>query len=560
MTSRITSNVLTDKNANIRAEIDKEIKQLQDRIHTLRNERNALLPIGLLPPDVLIRIFALTIKQRHHGKSVLRLSWVSHYWRRVVLGCKGFWTLIDNSKLGWVAACLERTHGALLSVSLEISQFVVKKSRPALETLFKVSPQFKRIHIARPTVLRPVPLDFWKSPAPFLDTLYIEDFTIENDILTLPSEDLRFLSLERCKFDWEFALRRFSKLTSLSILKPTERLPATEFMDNLRFLPHLERLSLECALQGAPAEGSIHWKTKHELISLSLVDESSFFIPSLYFLERALQQSRLGHDFFFASCTFGVEHLSSGDVLGRILIAFEEVMSRTSGNLATAFKILESLDGFTKWSLDYGTPEILESNSRPIPMRLIIESQQTAFLLFLGEFCRNISLLQLHTLHISQKRLRSLDIAQLPILFGSLDRLHHIRIQTLTENMAEVIQTLAYRKPDDQDPTLPTPSSTSFTSLRTFGLIDPINRSLCENLARILAVRKANELGLQSLILGTYSQQAHDEVISLFKEAVRDVVVENFGTFESTKKIFSSGNIFEDVTLAELRIDEDFKG
>ena len=89
----------------------KQLSEIQDRIRMLNTRRNALVPIGRLPPEVLGEIFLILVKERfyrlHEGMSLLdpyyytpsKHHWfeflgVCHHWREVVSTNPTFWSHI----------------------------------------------------------------------------------------------------------------------------------------------------------------------------------------------------------------------------------------------------------------------------------------------------------------------------------------------------------------------------------------------------------------------------------------------------------------------------------
>ncbi|KAF8647203.1 hypothetical protein AX16_006856 [Volvariella volvacea WC 439] len=109
------------ESAALRAQIDDEIAQLQDRITHLRRRRNQLAPIMHLPADVLQLIMLNLVPSDHCSpKTWIQFTQVSHHWRTIALEYPLLWRMIDLSDMpsSWVAEFIERSRGAPLIIRL----------------------------------------------------------------------------------------------------------------------------------------------------------------------------------------------------------------------------------------------------------------------------------------------------------------------------------------------------------------------------------------------------------------------------------------------------------
>ncbi|KAG8720389.1 hypothetical protein FRC09_009651 [Ceratobasidium sp. 395] len=121
-------------------------------LSTLRNKSETLAPINILPPEILVKIFWLSVPNncRHEYPTTLSYNFVDTcaHWRRLALDTSYFWTHIDvdpNLPEGLSKLMLERarTH----PLHLHISQYAISNRQydpsPLLEDL---KPDMRRVH------------------------------------------------------------------------------------------------------------------------------------------------------------------------------------------------------------------------------------------------------------------------------------------------------------------------------------------------------------------------------------------------------------------------------
>ena len=78
--------------------IDEEILKLNESTRRLRSERNDIVPISQLPPELLARIFQFVADDESREPKPLErinFSHVSHHWRDVALGTPTLWRIIS---------------------------------------------------------------------------------------------------------------------------------------------------------------------------------------------------------------------------------------------------------------------------------------------------------------------------------------------------------------------------------------------------------------------------------------------------------------------------------
>ncbi|KAI0309480.1 hypothetical protein OF83DRAFT_1158460, partial [Amylostereum chailletii] len=153
----------------------------------MRTEMNALLPISLLPIEVLCQIFALVAAtdpvvtdNRYRGYPILtrqtrgwiRVSHVCRSWREAALGCPTLWTNVPlYSGDFWRDTFLARSRAAAIDVTA-----------PRMGTKWHTTSIILSEHLHRVRNLTAyIPsqdvLDFLSSPAPLLEHLDIECFS-----------------------------------------------------------------------------------------------------------------------------------------------------------------------------------------------------------------------------------------------------------------------------------------------------------------------------------------------------------------------------------------------
>ncbi|KAF9480808.1 hypothetical protein BDN70DRAFT_779421, partial [Pholiota conissans] len=98
--------------------IDYTVQQLEVYALGMKRQRNALVSIGRLPPEVLSRVFSFV--REHSLKTAtnesklrwLRVTQVSQHWRDVAIASPTLWTQIDNPIIlyrSWLEKFLERS-------------------------------------------------------------------------------------------------------------------------------------------------------------------------------------------------------------------------------------------------------------------------------------------------------------------------------------------------------------------------------------------------------------------------------------------------------------------
>ena len=113
--------------------LDSRIRSLEESfvksVRVLRLERNALVPISSLPPEIFAAIFSFLCFNggvrgySGHNLARIHLSHVCHQWREIALNQPFLWSHVDFTTLTWAGAAeiLARTKSAPLYLEARIS-------------------------------------------------------------------------------------------------------------------------------------------------------------------------------------------------------------------------------------------------------------------------------------------------------------------------------------------------------------------------------------------------------------------------------------------------------
>ncbi|TFK61084.1 hypothetical protein BDN72DRAFT_883330 [Pluteus cervinus] len=225
--------------------IDAQIRTLRCYIQKLQVARNALLPIRSLPPEILLHVFTLVAKRwdKEVGCSVLKLTWVSHYWRELALSPPNLWTLITdrNMRDEWFA----RSGSAPLSIKITRTPRLPAEiaSDKHLQALFAQIPRVGTFQWYSESFRhsRPILACLWKAPALRLTSLILDQFVVTDDLFC-KVPNIRSILLKRCKISWQGSTTHLLHLTSLRIIFPTSSVSVSEFVDLIHAIPSLEQL------------------------------------------------------------------------------------------------------------------------------------------------------------------------------------------------------------------------------------------------------------------------------------------------------------------------------
>ncbi|TFK71506.1 hypothetical protein BDN72DRAFT_837553 [Pluteus cervinus] len=219
-------------------QMDHAILELEERLHTLRVTRNTFLPVGRLPPELLLKVFEFAMLSRKGNTKMHRLlkfTWVSHRWRNTALDWPTLWSTINKTTRGWELQCVARSKGATLSVDLsdgamELSPFVPEPHR--IRQLQVVTPWNSPYQ--------------WHRPAPALEFFSAQSMKIQDNMFSGICPLLKELELRYCEFTWTPLL--FSRLTRLCLVHPQPAIPLNSLLPQLNRMPTLISLILRSAV------------------------------------------------------------------------------------------------------------------------------------------------------------------------------------------------------------------------------------------------------------------------------------------------------------------------
>ena len=254
-----------------RSTIDKGIIAATRFLPFLLTRRNVLVPIFLLPPEILAQVFHLLVLEEPPFSGNQNLGWirVTHVcwsWRRVALDDSTLWAKIwgipTNEK--WISEILARAKNAALNIELNAA---VQPSQTVLLTTPSHLPrtsQFRCHNLSTP--LSNTILEICSSEAPALEhfelTVYSSPFTLP-DLITLHDlgEDmlfkgnapkLRTFSLSGIVIPWSLIPRGQLTQLKMACTKDSEivgsRGDFNQLIDLLANCPSLKILALEFCL------------------------------------------------------------------------------------------------------------------------------------------------------------------------------------------------------------------------------------------------------------------------------------------------------------------------
>ncbi|KAA1475555.1 hypothetical protein DENSPDRAFT_932435 [Dentipellis sp. KUC8613] len=258
----------TETTAQTRQVIDNKVNRLWNEISSLCTQRNHLLALYKLPPELLALIFAELIALQSSTLHCLRRDTISpgwmavthvcRRWREVALQQPTLWTTI-SADLGqkWMEEMLARSGSLPLTVWAHIEDDC---------DVFSLIAQMSRtvhLHVAlEGAVEAGSPNTLIMQPAPLLETCSISLLDEEDDEYFDPPHNLfarnaprlRSLELEVCSVYWSSLA--FASLVKLSITVPADnpwsplspRAYREELLQALSKMPKLENLALDNCL------------------------------------------------------------------------------------------------------------------------------------------------------------------------------------------------------------------------------------------------------------------------------------------------------------------------
>ncbi|KAH7909739.1 hypothetical protein BJ138DRAFT_1154562 [Hygrophoropsis aurantiaca] len=257
--------------ARAQEQIDKEIASLTKRLLELRSRRNAITCISTLPPELLAKVFmdcAVQAYQRGKYNRPMSLTWVHvthvcRHWRQVALGFPSLWTLLVPENPRWTEEMLIRSKMAPLVIDVDLSHLPFKNLSDSTSRALKHISRVQELRLVLPPEETSPFKAFLRSPAPLLKSLALSDTpervawyphttSIQEDLFSGHTPNLRKVSLERCQMSWPSTL--LVNLTHLDIRHavPQFRPSLSQLLSSLNRIPALRSCMLVDALPHFP--------------------------------------------------------------------------------------------------------------------------------------------------------------------------------------------------------------------------------------------------------------------------------------------------------------------
>ena len=278
--------------------VDKGIDATRHFVHSLLTRHNALVPIFLLPTEILARVFHLLVREERPLSGRRNLGWirvthVCQHWRQVALDDSSLWAKIwgipKNTK--WISEMLARAKDAPLDIEFSLSKNLeaLRMIRSQLSRTRRL--RFHNLEMYRPDSVREI--FSWKAPAlEHFELTSTTNVSISfgdldgNMLFKGHAPRLRTFSLSQVVIPWSLIPR--GQLTQLKIFHPYEDYlgELEQLIDLLVNCPALEFLYLNRCLPSQLAEFS-HGQTIHlsHLSRLRLCGSTSRILNTLKMLK-----------------------------------------------------------------------------------------------------------------------------------------------------------------------------------------------------------------------------------------------------------------------------------
>ena len=354
--------------------IDNGIDATRQFLCSLLTRRNALVPISLLPPEILARVFHLLVIEEPPLSENQNLGWVRvthvcRHWRQVALGDSSLWAKIWGipTNTQWIPEILVRAKNVPLDIELNVAASSIS------EVFLMIPPDLShvcqlRLHnlsLLHCTIIRQI--FNWEAPAlehfeltvaaypPRVITFSFPDI-IGNMLFKGHAPRLRAFSLSRVIVPW--SLVPHGQLTQLKIACPNEDVHSpgdlNQLIDLLVNCSALEILALEFCLPSQLTEFP-HGQTIHlpHLSRLRLWGSTSRIMNMLNMLK--LPSSTTLHLDCISNTTFVHDSLEE-DLLLRIISAhfrnpapveFKSLTVTTRRHMTGSLNIVTSTFPFT---------------------------------------------------------------------------------------------------------------------------------------------------------------------------------------------------------------------
>jgi hypothetical protein len=258
--------------------LDKGIDAARQFVCSLLTRRNALVPISLLPPKIIARVFHLLVPEEPPLSESYNLSWirvmhVCRHWRQVALDDSSLWAKIWSNHWPMNTRCISDMLGRAKNSPLDIEfDSGTELSTEALLMILSHLPRTRQLrlrclsmshsHSVREIYNWEAPaLEHFELEAPNVATLQVFG---ENMLFKGHAPRLRAFTLIRVVIPWSLIPR--GQLTQLKITSRKEDLHSSgdlnQLIDLLVNCPLLEILALELCLP-SQLDGFPHGRTIH---------------------------------------------------------------------------------------------------------------------------------------------------------------------------------------------------------------------------------------------------------------------------------------------------------
>ncbi|KAJ7224316.1 hypothetical protein GGX14DRAFT_351079 [Mycena pura] len=233
-------------------QIDLEINKYAESIRTLRSRRNALSPVGRLPPEILSRVFFFCSDDSLSW--IKEVSHISRHWRTVALGCPQLWSFPVFSQPKWADEMLKRSKSASLTVKADLTYMTPRMVHSVHSSLVQIS-RIEELDVRTGSRFVPEILNLTGESASqlwelglTLNVRHRSHFTLPDAFLNGEAPRLRRLELTRFSLRWDSPL--MGNLVHLKIQNPGYKARPTiaELVGALQRMPMLETLELDNAL------------------------------------------------------------------------------------------------------------------------------------------------------------------------------------------------------------------------------------------------------------------------------------------------------------------------